>query len=893
MERATSKPMAAVVSARDDGMPRNSSLRRALRGAVVASALVAGIACAVVLSSGGLSAGARGAGPVELDEPTFGSSKLTPFPKEEPSTDDLIAIMRGKGTGDVNADQALLFAGGAGGKIRRSIDVWETGQPGNKPELTPGSAQKEARGLWEAAERASKLESRARRAHGKHSDDEHLDDMADIEDDAVDEAASGAPALAHAAKKVAAGWTANDEMHKSNLLAHSGSHAAGSEKAEAKAAGKARKAAYKSESRVSILNKIEKAGKEVAAEHAAAAAKQKPTLAKTPARAHAAQGAARAAGTAHAAHQASSSEAKDGYFKHHLSMDDALAHLAKIRAEHEAAESAKSFKAKMDALHKKERAEEQSEHHKAVAEAVRAKAMEAKAVKAAKQAEADEARAKYEAEKEQQQLALKHQEEKSLKLAKSQLAHVKTVDAGWTAADAKRAAFLAKKFSRKPVQALNIYEGASPHAKSAEADAGRTSHDAKDAKAAGKSSWHPTGFIPSKEQHDDAHSPDAMPEMVAGIHAKHQERAQDPLSAEARRLDRASQMRQDERVEEAQRKADLKKQRQLESKGREIDRRTKEVRAGEHLVDKLASAAEAARVMEKVDLSGIAVAPSLKAAVVGDIQQYLSFEHGDWMRECAGSKSRLAPVAKQVLNVMEQINTQNASAWLDVEDAQRHADKAKAELRAAESALVAVLENEDRTKAVMLLEQMRKDRARHAAERRAAAVSAADKKQDANKVSLLLQQRQALKVLSHSEEAEALSGDARRVQLNKAADEAQAAVTRENRHAAERSSQADYVKNFEGSMLETASRPWSLSAQEGVQTLLGDINAKILAIEHTEKSRKKGLEQLEAKVLHHARPATHAGASVCCAARLPSPACCRAACNGACSVALLCCVAAS
>ena len=135
----------------------------------------------------------------------------------------------------------------------------------------------------------------------------------------------------------------------------------------------------------------------------------------------------------------------------------------------EETEAAQSFKAKMDKLHKKERAEERAEHREAVAEATYAKAMEAKAAQAAKQAEADEARAKMEAKKEQQQLALKRQEEKSLAMVKSQLAHAKVVNAGWTAADAARAAYLAKKFSRKPVEALKVFEGVAPRRYSAHA----------------------------------------------------------------------------------------------------------------------------------------------------------------------------------------------------------------------------------------------------------------------------------------------------------------------------------------------------------------------------------------------------------------------------------------
>jgi hypothetical protein len=845
MERATSMPPEAVVTAREDEMPRSNRIRRALRVAFAVSALVAGIACAVVLP-----AARREAGPVELDEPTFGSSKLTPFPnKAEPSTDDLVAIMQGHGTGDVNADQALLFAGGAGGKIQRSVGEgdWDAskgakGQGLSEP--TFGSAQKEAKGLWEAAERAYKLERQARRDHARIYGDEHLDDMGDVEDDAVDDAAKGAPRLTHKSKPLAPASSharsdkARDgyfhhRLSMEDAIAHLAKIRAQHE--AAMAAGKAKNAAHKPESLVTSLNT--KIKKKAGAEHVTKDADPKVW-----------------SGDATAAEAAKALTVKmDKLHK-------------KERAEE--TETAQSFKAKMDKLHKKERAEERAEHREAVAEATYAKAMEAKAAQAAKQAEVDEARAKMEAKKEQQQLALKRQEEKSLEMVKSQLAHAKVVNAGWTAADAARAAYLAKKFSRKPVEALKVYEGVAPRRNSAQAfkqgapvderlarklrlDREKTSERASARRDS--SAWHPTGFITSKEQHDDAHNPDAMPEMVAGIHAKVHGSAPDPLSAEAQSLQRAVQMRQDESVEEAERKADLKKQKQLESQGREMAQGAADVREGERLVDRLSSEAEAARVMKNVDLSGIAVAPALLAAVTGDDDRYHHFEHGAWMSECAGSKLRLAPVAKQVLNVMEQINTQNASAWLDVEDAQRHADKAEAELRAAESVLVAVLENDDRTKAVELLEKARKDRAQNAAERKAATVSAADAKLNADKMSLLLQQREALKVLSHSEEAEALAGDARRVQLNKAANEAQDAVTRENRLAAARSSKADYVSGFEGAMLHTATRPWSLGAQEGVQTLLGDISMKILAIEHAEKERRQGLAQLEVKVHPNAR----------------------------------------
>lgn len=110
-----------------------------------------------------------------------------------------------------------------------------------------------------------------------------------------------------------------------------------------------------------------------------------------------------------------------------------------------------------------------------------------------------------------------------------------------------------------------------------------------------------------------------------------------------------------------------------------------------------------------------------------------------------------------------------------------------------------------------------------------------------------MQQRQALKVLSHAEEAQALSGSERRAQLNIAAKDAQYAVSKEQRLTSI-NQHSDYLPGFESALIETATKPWSLSAQEGVQTLLGSINSQILALEHTEQTRSKALDALEAKV---------------------------------------------
>jgi len=103
-------PPLAVVNVGSNNDQGGKGFGRYFRSVFVTFVLFAGIACVAVVAST--------AGPVELEEP---SSKLTPFPfKEQLSTDDLIAIMNGKGYQDVNAAQGMLFAGGAGGKILRS-----------------------------------------------------------------------------------------------------------------------------------------------------------------------------------------------------------------------------------------------------------------------------------------------------------------------------------------------------------------------------------------------------------------------------------------------------------------------------------------------------------------------------------------------------------------------------------------------------------------------------------------------------------------------------------------------------------------------------------------------------------------------------------------------------
>jgi len=461
MHRAT-LALPTVVQ-RDDGMRSSSGPGRALRVAVVAAALVAGIACVTMLSKNG---------PVELDEPSFGAHSLTPFPvKQEPSTDDLIAIMRGQGHSDVNADQGMLFAGGAGGTIVRK-----------RVHLTDGDAADEARGLWAAAERASKLE-RLDKTTSSQSDDD-LDSAGDAHDNmavAVTAEPSAIVPRADAVKqpapvrKVAAGWTDVGEKHKpTKMLARPTSVKAAEKKAAKKIVAK------KDESPDTVLHNIEKSGSDLDVEHVAATAAtaKETTHPKKPP----------AGVEQHAAHQVTSEKsdrasvksAQDDYFKRHVSIDDALSRVAKIRAVHEARASAEVRNKKMAQKRAKELKEEHAERSKAVAEAGRAEVMQAmQAVSAANEAETDEARSWHDAVREEQQRELKQHEAQQLTQEKLQLARTKAVKAGWTKADAVRAAQLAKQFALEshqplasmrasaravtsgPVKATAVYAGAS------------------------------------------------------------------------------------------------------------------------------------------------------------------------------------------------------------------------------------------------------------------------------------------------------------------------------------------------------------------------------------------------------------------------------------------------
>lgn len=439
--------------------------------------------------------------------------------------------------------------------------------------------------------------------------------------------------------------------------------------------------------------------------------------------------------------------------------------------------------------------------------------------------------------KEQQELALKQKDLHKLTLEKMKEADARAAkdrnDAThWTKADEEAAAALAKKFALTKTDEESTAELAKRFG----------SISSKPLVVNEISPMYPTGFIPARNQHDDAHRPQALPEMIAGIHA----RKKDRLSALNDALSRELSMKAGEESEETVRAREKLKQEQLYKEGHGEASREAAVQAGQELVNKLSSAADAMRILEKVDMSGIPIAASLKEAIVGDEQHFRSFERDEWMKRCVSSEVMLDPVVQQVLAITQQISTSNASLWLDVEDAQRRADNAKAKLASAEAALISVLESDDRTKAVVLLEQVRKQRSQRAAEAKAVRNTASDTRNAALKVSLLQQQRQALRVLSHAEEAEALGGDARRIQLNKAASDAQKAANEEEKSSERGSSK--YVPRFKSVLLETAAKPWSLSAQENVQSLLGSISTKILAAEHTERDRATRLSVLESKV---------------------------------------------
>jgi hypothetical protein len=193
---------------------------------------------------------------VELEEP---SAKLTPFPfKEQLSTDDLIAIMNGKGYQDVNAEQGMLFAGGAGGKIFRS--QWGQQDVSDNSEIR-------------AAQRASKINldsATSGSLFGSDGDDEYEDITAERHKEAV--------AARHAEE--ATTW--------------SHSHA------------------------VSEMQK----------QHASKTQSLPPLHAALP----------------QAKAKEKSSRLDDGFMRHKESIDDALARMAKIRAQHDALESAEAIK---------------------------------------------------------------------------------------------------------------------------------------------------------------------------------------------------------------------------------------------------------------------------------------------------------------------------------------------------------------------------------------------------------------------------------------------------------------------------------------------------------------------------------------------------------------------
>lgn len=823
----SNQPLVAPVapaSGREGSMRRSSSVGLVVRVAALAALLLACIAC-ILLSTGKVASETIGVDPVALEEPTFGDTKLTPFPSHmQPSTHDLIQIMEGHGHQDVAADQGELFAGGAGGDIQRShvgLSSREGGRAVSMP-VSKSVAKQDADDLWDAAVRASKMR------FSKHGGISHH--------------------VVH--NKLKSGRTGVDGTGSESADTHHGKDRKPVEKAT-----QLKHAAFKPEPQESSLHTIEQAG--VVAKSVVT---KGPTTSEQQLKQQ--QHKREAAG-----HPDAVKAVQDKYFQHHMSMDDALAKVAEIRAKHDALKKARVEKAKQALEEKKamERAADDAARAKAAAEEKQAKAMQERAAAAARKAADEERKARQDEKLAKQELSAKHAEERKiqserqqLKLGTSRPARVAKTSVSssasapgavsegddlaksltsWTPADEQRAEHLAKEFALRSQQA---------HARAVDAHQG---NEAAQTSGAGDiAPLYPTGFIPSQQQHDDARRPDALPEMIEGDHAARQaHEGNTPLSEYAQSLKREAKMHSDEDHEELERDALQHFKSQLYRVDHEQAEKDREVRSGERLVDELTARAEVARFMQKVDMSGVRMASSLENAISGDSAHFDSFVEDKWMPECGSSKLLIAPVAKQVIAIRNELGTKNASAWLDVEDAARRADNARAALHSAEAALVAVLENKDRTQAVALLERLRKERRQRRAERMADKIHAEEQEENADKVSLLKQQKAALNVLSHAEEAEALSGDARRVQLNKAAEEAQKAVRNEDGHEGDRN-MASYVHGFESKLLATAERPWSLSAQEGVQSLLGDINSKILGIEHEEQTRNKGLKSLESRV---------------------------------------------
>lgn len=468
----------------------------------------------------------------------------------------------------------------------------------------------------------------------------------------------------------------------------------------------------------------------------------------------------------------------------------------------------------------------------------------------------------------------------------------------WTTADAARAERLAKQFAHdsKPdgamKRALDQYldapargtrHGESSQDKSSRGGRGHDVGDAADEGGRARSRSREPAARESGARRSDSRGdehPSGTPAGHAGRGASDarmprsdtdEGRAKDPrgsrsakpafvppehryVQRETQSLQRQTQMHADDEDEADAREKERREERMLYSEGYESAKERGEERAGEDLVNKLKLRAGMAKIMQQVEVSGIAVAGSLKRAISGDDSAFGAFVERQWLPECGGSQQVLRPLQKQVLALMESARVENASAWLGVEQAQRSAADMRAQQHAAEDELLQLVETDDTTKAVEMLENLRTVRRERQAERSAHDIHDKAARESTEKVSLLRQQRAALKVLSNAEEAQALSGPPRKTELDKAASSAQHAVNAEDKtkmdghyHA------AHYVAGYEGKLLAVAERPWSLSAQAGVQALLGGINSKILKVEHAEEARNEALAALERKV--HTRKA--------------------------------------
>ena len=808
----------AVVRSRDS-MPRDG-VGRVLRISVVAGAVLLCAACIALLAVPG------------------SVSRPGALGEEGRSTPDLIGIMEGNNDGGLATDrdtlraaQGMLFAGGAGGDVVKT----RSGAAAAEDMVGAGSirhATRQADELWEAAMRAHKVSR----------------------DNTQDKAgAASHAARAHAEAQQKAYVSKKDVGDGSGLKnpvvrADAQQHAATTEHA--------------------------------GSGDAAAAAEEDD--------AHARMMEARAVRSAREAREDMSDSRKEAAAVHHEVVRARRA--AQSLQQQDGQELASSPLAQLAA---RRAAEAQAVRRAEAERAEKAKASPGKALEALEESnekwtQGDQARAAALAKS----LAL------PTILAKESLVGALGPD-DWTTADAARAARLAKKFAHdsKPdgamKRALDQYLDApgrgTRHGESSQDQSSRAGrgHDVGDAAEGGRarSRWRRPAARESgarrRDSRDDGHE---HPSGTRAVHAgrgasdarmptsdRDEGRAKDPrgsrsakpalvppehryVQRETESLQRQTQMHADDEDEAAAREKERREERTLYAEGYESAKERGEERAGEDLVNKLELRAGMAKIMQQVEVSGISVAGSLKRAISGDDSTFGAFVERQWLPECGSSQQVLRPLQKQVLALMESARVENASAWLGVEQAQRRAADMRAQQHAAEDELLQLVETDDTTKAVEMLENLRTVRRERQAERSAHDIHDKAARESSEKVSLLRQQRAALKVLSHAEEAQALSGAPRKTELDKAASSAQHAVNAEDKTKMDGHYRAaHYVAGYESKLLAVAERPWSLSAQAGVQALLGDINSKILKVEHAEEARNEALAALERKI--HSRKA--------------------------------------